>query len=53
MLAYGASIDSTNEYVRIGQSIAILCLKKFCTTVVEVLGDEYMRSPNADGVTRL
>ncbi|XP_020242512.1 uncharacterized protein LOC109820728 [Asparagus officinalis] len=45
MLAYGASADSTDEYVRIGESTAIECLKRFCRAIVEVCGDEYLRSP--------
>ncbi|KAF8397075.1 hypothetical protein HHK36_018713 [Tetracentron sinense] len=53
ILAYGASTDSTDEYVRIGESTAILCMKKFCRTIVEVLGDEYLRTPNANDVARL
>ncbi|XP_020256304.1 uncharacterized protein LOC109833153 [Asparagus officinalis] len=45
MLAYGTSADSTDEYVRIGESTAIVCLKRFCRAVVEVYGDEYLRPP--------
>jgi hypothetical protein len=29
MLAYGVATDSTNEYVRIGESIVVESLKKF------------------------
>jgi len=53
MLAYGAPADSTDEYVRIGETTAILCLKKICRAIVKVFGDEYLRSPNTDDVTRL
>jgi hypothetical protein len=53
MLAYGTSADSTDEYVRIGESTVIECLKRFCRAIVEVYGDEYLRSPNADDVVRL
>ncbi|KAF8410951.1 hypothetical protein HHK36_003488 [Tetracentron sinense] len=53
ILAYGASTNSTDEYVRIGESTAILCMKKFCRTIVEVFGDEYLRTPNANDVARL
>ncbi|XP_020266414.1 uncharacterized protein LOC109841902 [Asparagus officinalis] len=50
MLAYGTSADSTDEYVRIGESTAIVCLKRFCRAIVEVYGDEYLRTPNVDDV---
>ncbi|XP_020253760.1 putative nuclease HARBI1 [Asparagus officinalis] len=53
MLAYGAPADSTDEYVRIGESTVIECLKRFCRAIVEVYGDEYLRSPNTDDVARL
>ncbi|XP_020271864.1 uncharacterized protein LOC109847032 [Asparagus officinalis] len=53
MLAYGTSADSTDEYVRIGESTAIVCLKRFCRAIVEVYGDEYLRTPNVDDVARL
>ena len=53
MLAYGTSAVSTDEYVRIGESTVIECLKRFCRAIVEVYGDEYLRSPNADDVVRL
>ncbi|KAF8403360.1 hypothetical protein HHK36_011462 [Tetracentron sinense] len=53
ILAYGASADSTDEYVRIGASTTILCMKKFCRAIVEVFGDEYLRTPNANDIARL
>ncbi|XP_020271170.1 uncharacterized protein LOC109846356 [Asparagus officinalis] len=53
MLAYGAPADSTDEYVRIGESTVIECLKRFCRAIVEVYEDEYLRSPNTDDVARL
>ncbi|XP_020242989.1 uncharacterized protein LOC109821216 [Asparagus officinalis] len=53
MLAYGTSADSTDEYVRIDESTAIVCLKRFWRAIVEVYGDEYVRTPNVDDVARL
>ncbi|XP_020254166.1 uncharacterized protein LOC109831244 [Asparagus officinalis] len=53
MLAYGTSEDSINEYVRIGESTVIVCLKRFCRAIVEVYGDEYLRTPNVDDVAKL
>ncbi|XP_020271943.1 uncharacterized protein LOC109847109 [Asparagus officinalis] len=53
MLAYGTSADSTDEYVRISESTAIVCLKRFYRAIVEVYGDEYLRTPNVDDVARL
>ena len=53
MLAYGSPADSTNEYIRIGESTAIMCLKRFCRAIVEVFGEVYLRSPTATDVARL
>jgi hypothetical protein len=53
MLAYGVAADSTNEYVRIGESIAIESLKKFVKAVVNIFSKEYLRSPNSNDIARL
>ncbi|XP_062021009.1 uncharacterized protein LOC133737487 [Rosa rugosa] len=53
MLAYGVPADYVDEYVQIGESTAIESLKRFVVAVVEVFGDEYLRSPNSDDLTRL
>ncbi|XP_020253709.1 putative nuclease HARBI1 [Asparagus officinalis] len=49
----GREEDSTDEYIRIGESTVLECLKRFSRAVVEVYGDEYLRSPNTDDVARL
>ena len=53
MLAYGMSKDSIDEYVKIGESTLIECVKRFCQGVVETFGPEYLRSPNATDISRL
>jgi len=53
MLTYGVAADATDDYVRIGESTAIESLRRFVSAVVEVFGDEYLRSPNEDDTTRL
>ena len=47
MLAYGMSADSLDEYVKIGETTTIECVKRFCQGVVEIFGPEYLISPNA------
>ncbi|PKU75260.1 hypothetical protein MA16_Dca024834 [Dendrobium catenatum] len=34
MLAYGLPVDATDEYIRIGESTTIECVKRFCRAVV-------------------
>ncbi|KAJ9543304.1 hypothetical protein OSB04_023011 [Centaurea solstitialis] len=53
LLAYGVPADYVDEYVQIGESTAIESLKRFVVAIVEVFGDEYLRSPNNDDLTRL
>ncbi|KAJ8751287.1 hypothetical protein K2173_016468 [Erythroxylum novogranatense] len=53
MLVYGVSADSTDEYIKIGESIAIESTKSFCRAIVEVFGQIYLKAPNANDVARL
>ena len=53
MLAYGVTIDFVNDYVRIGESTAMKCLKKFIAIVVDIFSEEYLRSPNNEDIARL
>ena len=53
MLAYGVVADFTDEYVRIGESTAIECLKKFVEAIVDIYSTEYLRSPNSNDIARL
>jgi hypothetical protein len=46
MIAYRVLADVMDNYVRVGESIALKCLRKFVVTVVEVFGFEYLRLPN-------
>ncbi|GJT07948.1 putative nuclease HARBI1 isoform X2 [Tanacetum coccineum] len=52
-LAYGTPADCNDEYVRIGESTSIECLKKFCQGVIEIFGPVYLRRPNAKDVERI
>ncbi|KAF8390509.1 hypothetical protein HHK36_025036 [Tetracentron sinense] len=53
MLAYGVAADAVDDYVRIGESTSIESLRRFVRAVVEVFGEEYLRSPNNDDISRL
>ncbi|KAL1349731.1 hypothetical protein AAHE18_07G178000 [Arachis hypogaea] len=53
MLAYGVAADAVDDYVRIGESTTIKCLKKFVEGVISVFEDEYLRKPNPNDVQRL
>ncbi|CAH9125673.1 unnamed protein product, partial [Cuscuta epithymum] len=53
MLAYGCSADSLDEYVQIGESTAIECLKKFCDAIIGLFEEQYLRKPNKSDITIL
>ena len=52
-LAYGFAADQVDEYVRIGETTAIECLKRFCVAVVDIYEERYLREPNEEDVRRL
>ncbi|XP_024978986.1 uncharacterized protein LOC112516196 [Cynara cardunculus var. scolymus] len=45
--------DATDEYVKIGESTVLEALRQFCRAIVEVFGDRYHQTPNANNVARL
>lgn len=47
MMAYGASSNATNEYVRVGESAVVLCMEWICRAIVEIFDKVCLRSPNA------
>ena len=53
MLAYGVLADFLDDYVRLGESTIIECLKHFVKAVVEVFSEQYLRAPNAEDTARL
>ncbi|XP_059639198.1 disease resistance protein RPV1-like [Cornus florida] len=53
ILAYGCAIDHYDEYIKIGESTAIKCLKAFCNAIVIVYTEEYMRPPDEADIARL
>ncbi|XP_062196361.1 uncharacterized protein LOC133899387 [Phragmites australis] len=53
MLAYDASADSLVECLRLGESAIIESMRRFVHSVVDVFGDEYLRSPNDEDTARL
>ena len=52
MLAYGVSADFMDEYIRIGETIAIKSLKKIVKAIVSIFSEEYLRSPNNNDIAR-
>lgn len=53
MLAYGASANSLDENLRIGESTSLFTLRKFCDTIIKIYGSEYLRPPTPQEVRKL
>ena len=53
ILTYGISTDCVDEYLKIGESTAMECMKNFATGVIQVLGEEYLRKPTQADVDHL
>uniref|UniRef100_A0A251VAE3 Putative harbinger transposase-derived protein n=1 Tax=Helianthus annuus TaxID=4232 RepID=A0A251VAE3_HELAN len=52
-LAYGYAPDALDEYIRMSERTALLCLHKFCEWVVKLYSKRYLRKPNANDVQKL
>ncbi|KAJ0742840.1 putative harbinger transposase-derived protein [Helianthus annuus] len=52
-LAYGYAPDTLDEYIRMSERTARLCLHKFCEWVVKLYSKRYLRRPNANDVQKL
>ncbi|CAL5330637.1 unnamed protein product [Camellia sinensis] len=53
ILSYGVAADAVDDYIRIGESTAIQSLQQFCNSVIEIFGEEYLRSPTPTDIARL
>ncbi|KAL9671837.1 hypothetical protein QQ045_009410 [Rhodiola kirilowii] len=53
MLTYGACADQCAEITRMDVTATLECMKKWCTQVVDIYKDRYLRSLNATDLSRL
>ncbi|CAL8167462.1 unnamed protein product [Prunus armeniaca] len=53
MLACRCSADTINEYLRLGESTTLKCLRKFCSVIEAVCGQWYLRLQNPADLYRL
>ncbi|XP_071704378.1 uncharacterized protein [Rutidosis leptorrhynchoides] len=52
-MAYGTTPDLFDEYIKIGEKTAALCLDYFCKCVFHLFAREYLRTPTAEDIARL
>lgn len=53
MDAYGCPADTVDEYFRLGETTALLCLKHFVQGIIDLFGDEYLIRPTPEDLQRL
>ncbi|KAL0787330.1 hypothetical protein Bca101_003576 [Brassica carinata] len=53
MMAYGCAADAVDEYLRLGETTALLCLDNFVEGIINLFGDEYLRRPTPEDLQRL
>ncbi|XP_071694293.1 protein ALP1-like [Rutidosis leptorrhynchoides] len=52
-MAYGTTPDMFDEYIKIGEKTAALCLDNFCRCAFHLFAPVYLRKPTADDIARL
>ncbi|KAH9085422.1 hypothetical protein Ae201684P_005130 [Aphanomyces euteiches] len=50
ILSTGSAADIIHDYVRIGESTAFKCLKRFALALIDEFGDEYLRDPTKEDI---
>ncbi|XP_019087477.1 PREDICTED: uncharacterized protein LOC104728278 [Camelina sativa] len=53
ILAYGCVVDAVDEYLRLADSIAMLCLETFVEGIIYLFQDTYLRRPTSEDLQRL
>uniref|UniRef100_A0A0D3CX87 TF-B3 domain-containing protein n=1 Tax=Brassica oleracea var. oleracea TaxID=109376 RepID=A0A0D3CX87_BRAOL len=53
LLAYGTGADTVDEYLRLAETSALLCLHNFTDGIIQLFGDKYLRRPTPDDLQRL
>jgi hypothetical protein len=44
-LAYGMATDTIDEYLKLGKSNALECLKYYCASIIKCFGADFLRRP--------
>ncbi|KAK2434912.1 hypothetical protein QL285_020015 [Trifolium repens] len=53
MLAYGMSADAVDEYIKIGGSTTLECLRRFCKGIIRLYEPVYMRAPTEEDLQKI
>ncbi|XP_057444961.1 uncharacterized protein LOC130737220 [Lotus japonicus] len=53
MLAYGVAADAVDEYIKIGGTTALECVRRFCKGIIRLYEHEYLRAPTQEDLQRI
>ncbi|XP_024630899.1 uncharacterized protein [Medicago truncatula] len=53
MLAYGVAADAVDEYIKIGGTTTLKCLRRFCKGIIRLYEQVYLRAPTQDDLQRI
>jgi hypothetical protein len=53
MLAYGIPADLIDDHLAMGESQAIMCVKRFAIAIVRVFGSTYLKAPTSKDTARI
>jgi hypothetical protein len=53
VLCNGVSADSVDEYVRIGESTTLVCVRRFCEAIIEIFSQDALRLPNEGDLQKI
>jgi hypothetical protein len=53
MSSYDISAELVDDNLAMGESTAIMCVKRFAVAIVYIFGSSYLRAPNSEDTARL
>ncbi|XP_020272553.1 uncharacterized protein LOC109847733 [Asparagus officinalis] len=53
MLAYGVAADAVDEYIKIGGTTTMECLRRFCKGIIQLYEPVYLRAPTQEDLQRI
>jgi hypothetical protein len=52
-LVYDMTVDTIDEYPKLGKTNVLECLEYYCSDIIERFGDEFLRCPSVADAQRL
>ncbi|XP_019099475.1 PREDICTED: uncharacterized protein LOC104777938 [Camelina sativa] len=53
MIAYGVAADAVDEYIKIGGTTTLECLRRLCKGIIQLYEQEYLRAPTQEDLQKI